>query len=209
MSEEGNRGAGEVREREQKQEQGSSTHPRPLHLLKFRDPAFPPAPFLEFHPPKALPVNSVLPPPLPRRSTLLVLSPRSLLALSELAVLLALPLKMPSALSPPQAAPLASPVPLVTPPLPRILRFLAHGFRPASYLTNHAVPDSIDLLAMLAIGDQVEVIAKANGVRQPLQNVNAEALAAPLLRAGSVRRRAAGSEQAWRGWGPLLGSPMR
>lgn len=99
MSEEGNRGAGEVREREQKQEQGSSTHPRPLHLLKFRDPAFPPAPFLEFHPPKALPVNSVLPPPLPRRSTLLVLSPRSLLALSELAVLLALPLKM-HALSP-------------------------------------------------------------------------------------------------------------
>lgn len=109
MSEEGNRGAGEVREREQKQEQGSFTHPRPLHLLKARDPASPPAPFLEFHPPKALPMNSVLPPPLPRSATLLALSPSFLLTLSELAVLLAVPLKMPSALSPPQAAPLASP----------------------------------------------------------------------------------------------------
>lgn len=74
-------------------------------------------------------------------------------------------------------------------PLPKILSRL-------SYLTNHAIPDTIDLLAMLAVGDQVEVIAETDGVRQPLQNVNAETLAAPLLRAGSVRRRAAGSDQA-------------
>lgn len=49
---------------------------------------------------------------------------------------------------------------------------------------------------MLAVGNQVEVIAETDGVRQPLQNINAETLAASLLRAGSVRRRAAGSDQA-------------
>lgn len=109
MSEEGNRGAGEVREREQKQEQVSSTHPRQLYLLKARDPASPPAPFSEFHPPKALPMNSVLPPPLPRSSTLLALSPRSLLTLSKLAVLLAVPLKMPSAYDPTSGCTLSKP----------------------------------------------------------------------------------------------------
>lgn len=49
---------------------------------------------------------------------------------------------------------------------------------------------------MLAVGDQVEVIAETDGVRQPLQNVNAETLTASLFRAGSIRRRAAGSDQA-------------
>lgn len=62
---------------------------------------------------------------------------------------------------------------------------------------------------MLAVRDQVEVVAEPDGVRQPLQNVDAETLATPLLRAGGVRRRAAGSDQAWGGWGPLLGSPRR
>lgn len=46
---------------------------------------------------------------------------------------------------------------------------------------------------MLAVGNQVEVIAETDGVRQPLQNINAETLAASLLRAGSVRRRAVGT----------------
>lgn len=70
------------------------------------------------------------------------------------------------------------------------------------HLADHAVPDAVDLLPVLAVGDQVEVVAEADGLRQPLQNVDAEALAAPLFRAGGVRRRAAGSEQAWGCWGP-------
>lgn len=80
----------------------------------------------------------------------------------------------------------------------------------APHLADHAVPDAIDLLPVLAVGDQVEVVAEADGLRQPLQNVDAEALAAPLFRAGGVRRRAAGSEQAWGCWGPPTSdSPVR
>jgi hypothetical protein len=74
------------------------------------------------------------------------------------------------------------------------------------HLPDHAVPDAVDLLPVLAVGDQVEVVAEADGVCQPLENVDAEALAAPLLRAGGIRGRAAGSEQAWGSWGrPLSG----
>lgn len=70
------------------------------------------------------------------------------------------------------------------------------------HLPYHAIPHAIDLFPMLAIGDQVEVVAEANGLRQPLQNVDAEALAASFFWAGGVQRRAAGSEQAWGRWGP-------
>lgn len=74
--------------------------------------------------------------------------------------------------------------------------------RPRLHLPDHPVPDAVNLFPVLAVSDQVEIVAEAYGLRQPLQNVDAEALAAPLFWAGGVRRRAAGSEQAWGRWEP-------
>lgn len=47
-----------------------------------------------------------------------------------------------------------------------------------SYLSDHPVPNASDQLAVLAVGDQVEVIGKLYGAGQLLQDVYAEALAA-------------------------------
>lgn len=47
-----------------------------------------------------------------------------------------------------------------------------------SYLSNHAVPNAPDQFAVLAVGDQVEVVGKLNGAGQLLQDVYAEALTA-------------------------------
>ena len=49
-------------------------------------------------------------------------------------------------------------------------------------LPHHAVPDAVDLLAVFAIGQQVEVVGEGDGARQPLQQVDAETLAAALLK---------------------------
>lgn len=47
-----------------------------------------------------------------------------------------------------------------------------------SYLSNHSIPNASDQLAVLAVGDQVEVVREFYGARQLLQDVNAETLAA-------------------------------
>lgn len=64
------------------------------------------------------------------------------------------------------------------------------------YLSHHPIPDVVDLLAMLAIGYQVQVIGELDVLCNLLQNVNAEALAAlldvrptSLCRVAAVERR--------------------
>lgn len=47
-------------------------------------------------------------------------------------------------------------------------------------LSDHAVPLSVYVLAMSAVGDQVEVISKADDLGQPLEDVDAETFAAVL-----------------------------
>lgn len=47
-----------------------------------------------------------------------------------------------------------------------------------TYLSDHAVPDSPHQLAVLAVGDQVEVVGELDGAGQLLQDVDAEAFAA-------------------------------
>lgn len=46
------------------------------------------------------------------------------------------------------------------------------------HLSHHAIPRSIDLLAMLAIRDQVKVIGELDRLSNLLQDVNAETLTA-------------------------------
>lgn len=53
------------------------------------------------------------------------------------------------------------------------------------YLSNHAVPHIVDLLAVFSICDQVEVVRKLDVSCDLLQNVYAEALAA-LLNVGAA-----------------------
>lgn len=48
------------------------------------------------------------------------------------------------------------------------------------HLSHHAVPRSVDLLAMFAISDQVKVIGELDRLGDLLQDVNAEALTAAL-----------------------------
>lgn len=48
----------------------------------------------------------------------------------------------------------------------------------SSYLSDHPVPDSSDQLAVLAVGDQVEVVGELYGSGQFLQDVYAEAFTA-------------------------------
>ena len=50
----------------------------------------------------------------------------------------------------------------------------------ATDLSHHAVPRPIDLLAMLAVGPQVEVIGELHMFGDLLEDVDAEALAAAL-----------------------------
>ena len=47
-----------------------------------------------------------------------------------------------------------------------------------SYLSDHPVPNSPDQLAVLAVGDEVEVIGELYGAGQLLQDVYAEAFTA-------------------------------
>ena len=53
-----------------------------------------------------------------------------------------------------------------------------------TYLSNHAVPYIVDLLAVFPIGDQVEVIRELDVPRYLLQDVDAEPFAA-LLNVGT------------------------
>lgn len=142
MSEEGNRGAGEVRERKQKQEQVSSTPPT-VHFtcLRPRDPASQPRPLLGVPPFKALPMNSTAPRPPPRSSAP---SPFSKDPSDHLRTCSSLgpPLKMPSsAWDPASGSALTKPRRLLWPrpllqdalllaPVPRRLRFLSRRFCP-------------------------------------------------------------------------------
>lgn len=48
------------------------------------------------------------------------------------------------------------------------------------HLSNHAIPCPINLLAVFAVGDQVEVISKLDRLGDLLQDVNTETLAAAL-----------------------------
>lgn len=52
------------------------------------------------------------------------------------------------------------------------------------YLADHAVPHVVDLFAVLAVCDQVEVVGELDVPGYLLQNVDAEALAA-LLNVGA------------------------
>ncbi len=47
-----------------------------------------------------------------------------------------------------------------------------------SYLSDHSVPNASDQLAVLAVGDQVEVIGKLDGAGQLFEDVYAETLTA-------------------------------
>lgn len=47
-----------------------------------------------------------------------------------------------------------------------------------TYLSDHPVPNAADQLAVLAVGDQVEVVGKLYGAGQLLQDVYAEAFTA-------------------------------
>lgn len=49
-----------------------------------------------------------------------------------------------------------------------------------AHLSHHPIPDVVDLLAMLAIGYQVQVIGELDILCNLLQNVDAEAFAALL-----------------------------
>lgn len=48
------------------------------------------------------------------------------------------------------------------------------------HLSHHAVPCSIDLLAMFAIGHQIQVVREFDGLGDLLQDVDAEPLTAAL-----------------------------
>ena len=47
-----------------------------------------------------------------------------------------------------------------------------------SYLADHPIPNASDQLAVLAVGDQVEIVGKLYGAGQLLQDVYAEAFTA-------------------------------
>lgn len=65
----------------------------------------------------------------------------------------------------------------------------------SSYLSHHPIPDIVDLLAMLAIGYQVQVIGELYILGNLLQNVDAEAFAALLdVRPTSLSRVAGRSK---------------
>lgn len=49
-----------------------------------------------------------------------------------------------------------------------------------AHLSDHPVPDASDQLAVLAVGDQVEVVGKLDVAGQLLQDVYAEAFTAQL-----------------------------
>ena len=50
----------------------------------------------------------------------------------------------------------------------------------SSHLSYHAVPGAPHQLAVLAVGDQVQVVGELDGAGQLLQDVDAEALTAQL-----------------------------
>lgn len=50
--------------------------------------------------------------------------------------------------------------------------------RDATCLSDHAVPNAVDLLPVLPVGDEVKVVGEADDLGQPLEDVDAEALAA-------------------------------
>lgn len=66
----------------------------------------------------------------------------------------------------------------------RLTWYCSKGQTGRKYLSNHAVPHIVDLLAMFSICDQVEVIGELDVPCYLLQNVNAETLAA-LLNVGT------------------------
>lgn len=49
-----------------------------------------------------------------------------------------------------------------------------------AHLSDHPVPDASDQLAVLAVGDQIEVVGKLDVAGQLLQDVYAEAFTAQL-----------------------------
>lgn len=73
--------------------------------------------------------------------------------------------------------------------------------RAASHLSDHPVPDAPDQLAVLAVGDQVEVVGELYGAGQLLQDVDAEAFAAQLGVGLGVTHNAEGQ----RGTGDVIG----
>lgn len=48
------------------------------------------------------------------------------------------------------------------------------------HLSNHAVPSPVNLLAVLAVGDQVQVVRELDRLGDLLQDVDAETFAAAL-----------------------------
>lgn len=67
-----------------------------------------------------------------------------------------------------------------------------HTQKGSFYLSHHPIPDVVDLLAMLAIGNQVQVIGELHILGYLFQNVDAETFAALLdIRPTSLGRVAA------------------
>lgn len=54
------------------------------------------------------------------------------------------------------------------------------------YLSNHAVPLSIDVFSVPSIGHEVKVVGKTHNFCQPLEDIDAEAFAAVLLGPSSL-----------------------
>lgn len=67
--------------------------------------------------------------------------------------------------------------------------------RTPPYLSDHAVPLPVDVLAVPAVGHQVQVVGEAHDLGQPLQHVDAEAFAAVLHGPGAVHHQAEGTGQ--------------
>lgn len=55
-----------------------------------------------------------------------------------------------------------------------------HKGTPSAHLSHHAVPGSVDFLAVFPVGDQVKVVCKFDRLGDFFQDVNAEALTAAL-----------------------------
>lgn len=54
------------------------------------------------------------------------------------------------------------------------------------YLSNHAVPLSIDVFSVPSIGHEVKIVGKTYNFCQPLEDIDAEAFAAVLLGPSSL-----------------------
>lgn len=72
-----------------------------------------------------------------------------------------------------------------------------------SYLSNHAVPHAVDYLAMLAVGDKIEIVGETQSLSQTLQDVDAKSFAAALYHLMAVNSTRRGERNSASGLGAL------